>query len=485
MVETIVKPVICPYCCHKFHPNEADFRLTSAVVSKTAAKNRKKTSPDAGKTMDQQLYEYNINILQNDEAVSVKNATQFLAVSVSDKSLVLSDESLTKHGFAQRATYTAPNGSSYITEKRLCPNCHNDLPIGYGLRDTLLISILGDARSGKSIFLTMLIEELENNPDFVSKLTFIGDKKVRDSFFEHYQKPLLKEHTLVGSTKRRKIPPFAYNFWYQYKTEDGVYKENTIDLIFYDIAGEDLRDDSSIRQNGFNIRDSSGLIFLADPTNFKRLADLFRFSDNALIDAIPTDNSNQHIFNTLYNYFIGIEKDKSPIPFALTLSKSDLFRYVRLDFFDNKPDNRIQHLMEDEQHRGAVNMRSIRGLNYEVRELLSYLNEEAILHNAMGSFKSVNCFAMSSLGKKPSVEQISDPETNETVEKGYIDGPLEPFRVKEAFYWILMKNKLLYQNENGRYIPNGFTQNKTASRPFITRLQAFLTRLLGKPNRQS
>jgi hypothetical protein len=178
---------------------------------------------------------------------------------------------------------------------------------------------------------------------------------------------------------------------------------------------------------------------------------LFRISDASLIEAIPEENSNQQIFNTLYNYFLGFEREKSPIPMAMVLSKSDLLSFVNFDFFSNKPENRIQHLFADEAHQGAVNIRSIKGLNQEVRELLNFLGEESVLNNALGCFKTVSCFAVSSLGKKPTVEQISDPETNETIEKGYVDGPLTPFRVKEAFYWILMRHRLLHKFKNNRY----------------------------------
>jgi len=461
--------VICPFCCHRFHPNEADFRVNGYQKDKL---------------VDANLYNYYTNILQIDK-VDAKLTKQHPFVSInSNKDTITYDEAdIEKYGFVQRITYVNKKGKTQTSDQRLCPNCHNNLPIGYGMRDSLLISILGDARSGKSVFLTMLIAELENNSDFTSKLTFIGDKQVRENFFETYQKPLLKEHTLISSTKRKKIPPYAFNFWYQYKDENGAFQENSIDVIFYDIAGEDLRDDSGIRNNGFNIKDSSGLIYLVDPTNFSRLADLFRFSDAALIEAIPEENSNQAIFNTLYNYFIGYDRGKSQIPMALAVSKADLFRYVNFDFFKNKPENRIQYLVNDEIHRGAVNMPSIKGINEEVRELLSYLNEDGILNNAVGCFKNVNCFALSSLGKKPTVEQISDPATNETVEKGFVDGPLEPFRVKDPFYWILMRNGLMLKHENNRYFFYGDSTAETAppkKLSFLQRIANFFTKFLSR-----
>ncbi|MCL2287222.1 MAG: hypothetical protein FWC32_12780 [Firmicutes bacterium] len=468
MQEKKQEQIICPFCCYRFHPNQADFRLGGSV-----------------KSQDEKLINYYTDVMLLDITEAKEKSVQPASVSLeADGQFITFDESdIEKYGFVQRITYAKGKGKKQLSEQRLCPNCHNNLPVGYGMRDTLLISILGDARSGKSVYLTMLIAELENNADFTSKLTFIGDKQTRDNFFENYQKPLLKEHTLISSTKRKKIPPYAFNYWYQYKDETGDEKENSVDIIFYDIAGEDLRDDVGIRNNGFSIKYSSGLIFLADPTNFKRLADLFRFSDSALIEAIPEENSNQAIFNTLYNYFIGFDREKSSIPFALAISKADLFKHVNFDFFNNKPENRIQHIIYDEIHRGAVNIPSIKGINEEVREILSYLNEDGIINNAVGCFKNVSCFALSSLGKKPIVEKISDPATNETVEKGFIDGQLEPFRVKDPFYWILMRNQLLPQHENNRFSLNKETTSETEEQKPVSILQQianFFTKLLSK-----
>ena len=428
--------VICPFCCYRFHPNEAHFRLLSGR-----------------KVTDTNLLNYYADVLHTKKAEAKSKSVQYPVISLAaDADKITYDRSdIEKYGFVQRIYIEKSKGNQESTEQRLCPNCHNNLPTGYGMRETVLISILGDARSGKSVFLTVLISELENNSDFISKLTFIGDKQVRDSFYETYQKPLFKEQTLISSTKRKKIPPYAFNYWYQYKDEDGNFQENSIDIIFYDIAGEDLRDEYGIRNNGFNIKNSSGLIFLVDPTNFSRLSDLFRYSDSALIEAIPDENSTQAVFDTLYNYFLGLDVEKSQIPMALAISKADLFKYVNFGFFGNKPENRIQHILIDEAHRGAVNMPSIKGIHQEVRELVSYLSEDGILNNAIGCFKNVNYFAISSLGKKPIVEKISDPITNETVEKGFIDGQLQPFRVKEPFYWILMRNQLMLMHENGRY----------------------------------
>ena len=463
MKENTITHVICPYCCHKFPPSEADFRLNEPciITEQTTGTGGKKTkkkptsrSVNYGKENDEKLYAYNSNVLRNPQKTSQKNAMQYMAVSITDENVAVDEEM--KYGFPQKVVYTAEDGKEYATQTRLCPNCHNTLPIGYGLRETILISIIGDARAGKSVYLTMLINALENNEDFSSKLNFIGDKDIKQNIFESYQKPLLQENILVDSTKRKKIPPFAYNYWYQYRDKDGSWAENTIDLIFYDIAGEDLRDDSAIRQNGFNIVDSSGLIFLIDPTNFGTMKDLFAIRDRALIDAVPKDNSVQNIFSAMFNYFLGMDKEKSHIPVALAVSKADLFGFAELSFFDNKPENRIQNTLENENYEGYVHMPSARGLHTEVRELLQHLNEDLILNNASGCFKYINCFAVSSLGKKPIIEQLTDPKTNKPIKKGRVDGELQPFRIKEPFYWILFKNGLLNRYEDdGAYYANG------------------------------
>jgi hypothetical protein len=118
-------------------------------------------------------------------------------------------------------------------------------------------------------------------------------------------------------------------------------------------------------------------------------------------------------------------------------------------------------------------MRTTKAVNTEVRELLGHVREDSLTNNAMGCFTHVNCFAVSSLGKKPAVEQTVDPKTNETIETGHLDGPPEPFRVKDPFYWILMKNGLLNKFENNQYTSTG----KETLRPIYKR--KWWKRLLG------
>jgi len=477
--------VICPYCCHKFAPSEADFRLNEACaaawdevktsLSKSQAQSlvkqvnqskRKKAAqaqkdPDYGKAVDEKLYAYYREILKNSEEDARQKALQYAAVQADGENAGYSEADVENAGFPQKITYTDAAGKKHFSERRLCPNCHNVLPIGYGLRETILISILGDARAGKSIYLTTLIHELENNVDFASKLSFIGDAQVKKEFYDHYQKPLLEESVLIHSTERKKIPPFAYNYWYQYKDESGVMKENTIDIIFYDIAGEDLRDDVHMRQNGFNIKDSSGLIFLLDPTSFKKMEDLFLLKDKSILEMSSRGNSNKDIFSAMFNYFLGMDREKSSIPFAMTVSKSDLFHYVELSYFNNKPESRVQNLLQNEVYRGYVPAGSVKGLNSEVNELLRVLEMEPVLNQALGCFKNVSCFSVSSLGKQPRIERASSEE-GEVIEKGYLSGKLDPFRVKEPFYWILMKNKLLYKYENNAYRMDGETSRENS-----------------------
>jgi len=472
--------VICPYCCHKFKPNSAEFRLPSALAppppDPNEPKKRGRKKKYTGLAQDEKLFAYFTKILGESEKTAEAKALKFQAVSPDDPRAEGRESDLERFGFYSEIIFAEeplnPDCPTLESSERLCPNCHNILPVGFGLRDTVLISIIGDARAGKSVYLTMLIEELENNRDFPSKLSFIGDESTRALIYDNYQKPLLEDRILIDSTKRRRIPPFSYNFWYKYRDAAGELRENNIDIIFYDIAGEDMRDDSSIRKNGFNIRDSSGLIFLLDPTNFRSLKDVFMLRDRDIIDAIPVENSIQRVFSAMFNYFIGMDTDKSPIPLALTLSKVDLFKFAELDFFTNRPESRMQAELDGEGFDGFIDLRINRGMNLEVKELLLHLNEGSVIHNAYGCFRHMSCFAVSSLGRKPITEKISDPETNETVERGYVDGEPEPFRVKDPFYWILLKNDLLYCGESGEY-------RRVDEKPAVKAYESPFERLVG------
>ena len=234
--------VICPYCCHKFEPNAAEFRLPSALVpplldqdQDTPKKRGRKKAEDSGLVRDEKLFSYFTKLLGENEKTAASKALRFESVTPQDPRIEGMEEDLLRFGFYSKIKFT--DGDSQLESRdRLCPNCHNTLPVGYGLRDTVLISIIGDARAGKSVYLTMLINELENNRDFPSKLSFIGDESTRELINTNYQKPLLEDRILIDSTKRRRIPPFSYNFWYKYRDAHGELRENTIDIIFYDIA---------------------------------------------------------------------------------------------------------------------------------------------------------------------------------------------------------------------------------------------------------
>jgi len=146
---------------------------------------------------------------------------------------------------------------------------------------------------------------------------------------------------------------------------------------------------------------------------------------------------------------LGLQIEKSNIPFALVLSKADLFNYVDFGFFEEGAESRLRSVLPGENHDGTVNMESIDALDKEVSKIFDKLDENSILNNAYSYFKEVKCFAVSSLGKKPREPQVSDPKTNLTIKQGYIGGAPKPFRVKEPFYWLLMKNGYLCKYEGG------------------------------------
>lgn len=47
-----------------------------------------------------------------------------------------------------------------VTTKRVCPECHNDLPGGYDSISGRIIALVGPKTSGKSTYVTVLIREL-------------------------------------------------------------------------------------------------------------------------------------------------------------------------------------------------------------------------------------------------------------------------------------------------------------------------------------
>lgn len=157
----------------------------------------------------------------------------------------------------------------------ICPSCHSPLPQSSIDGNNEIIAIVGTRGSGKSHYITVLIDQLTRRVGHVMDagvnpfLTMDGLYNCRELYQETKYKPLFEEqHTLeatsraLGGGDRKDKMPLIYTWNY---TEASRGRKKAFTLSFFDAAGEDLKDPQAVATVNRYLQHARGIIFLVDP----------------------------------------------------------------------------------------------------------------------------------------------------------------------------------------------------------------------------
>jgi len=164
-----------------------------------------------------------------------------------------------------------------------CPHCHNEVPLTMLRLPQHLISLVGDAQSGKSYLLTVMTKVLQdslvrNYGTFLEDATPKANASIREmirtlfganSINEgmHLQKTKLDGemyHRLKRNGEGREILlPRPFIFHMKNNSSDAM------NMVFYDNAGEHFQpgSDSTENPSAQHVAKAGGLMFLFDPFN--------------------------------------------------------------------------------------------------------------------------------------------------------------------------------------------------------------------------
>lgn len=303
-----------------------------------------------------------------------------------------------------------------VTSRRICPHCHNILPRFYGKYEIRFLSVVGITASGKTVYLSQLINSLEEDLDKVGCSVMFSSEAT--AFRKNHI--VKRGYPLPVGTVVRFVPPL-------YLTIQG--KKN-ITLVAYDIAGEACVDVESMSTYGKFIKNSDGMLMLIDPGQFKGLhAVLEEQSEQMASDeekASPTA-----VMSAVHGAFTGGSSEASSIPMAVVISKSDML----FDITDATGESLIpynsnvrQDVVPDVERK--FNYRDYQNVNADISMMVS--NQFPALHTMITkNFINYGYFAVSALGCD--VEPMDDGTgTNWTPSTD----PM-PLRIEEPFCWIL------------------------------------------------
>jgi hypothetical protein len=389
--------IVCPYCFSKFHHEDVVFR---------AAHHR--DDDEALALQEDELlnhYREKFGLAQIDELEAIIEPAM-----IPDENKIYSD----------RVLMGVSDKYSVVTRKRLCPECHNELPVTAGKHPSNIVSIVGATSVGKSVYMTSLIHTLQhataNNFDAAC---IPLDNVISRRFRQTYEIPLFENGNLLQSTvKTNRQEPFIFQF---------VFKDESrapLTLVFFDVAGEGMTDQDYIKLHAAHIKNSAGILFLVDPMQIRAIREklIYQMGEKPGEIVGQSDEPREVVISLFGDFIAHQENSKTSIPTAVVLTKSDLLHALKHE--DGEYIRTNSNVFRNVTHKGYLNLAEYENINGEVRRFLEKVDVPFV--NAMDVyFKDTSYFAVSALGSNPVDQQVR--------------GIISPIRVDEPFIWLLYK----------------------------------------------
>ena len=309
-----------------------------------------------------------------------------------------------------------------MTYTVICPHCHNMIPKEMVEHKGYIISIIGARSSGKTNYITVLIDQLRK---YGSKLGNLGvlastvadnhkdctQERYQSDFYDVlFKRGILPAQTQIGDQKSK--IPLIYTI-----TQKGI--KHPLYLVFYDTAGENFHDPKNIKNAKF-LEESDAVIFLLDTFAIPHIQDTLHIKNGNDIQKFD------FILGNIINHFKNGDKNKRKAhfskPMALAFSKID----VLLEHSAELADTAIPGMSLDQNspylEGGGVRMDDIETVSDGIKSALCLWGEDGFVNNVENNYQKLKYFGFSALGKSPVSDQVKD---------------IHPYRVLDPLVWIL------------------------------------------------
>ncbi len=304
------------------------------------------------------------------------------------------------------------------THRRVCPYCHNPLPLGYGKYPLKFISVIGVTGAGKTVYISQLLKNMNRYASYVSMdAYFTSDHET--NFIEENPvevgKPLPRP-TMDGQLAQ----PMFYDL--VQTTKSGEIRTDTI--VIYDIAGENCRTAAAMQKYGEFVTKSDGIILLVDPSQLElvvedKLGENARSAEPALV------------LNTIHNAFVTKNsREKQDIPIAVCISKSDSFE----ELLPSAAGSDIVPVVDSftDENLPLFNATEYNSLEPEIMRLM---RNNPMVTNLRNGYKNFNFFIFSATGCPVEMRDVS----GESKARSFPVAPPIPKRIAEPLLWLFFK----------------------------------------------
>lgn len=153
----------------------------------------------------------------------------------------------------------------------ICPTCQKDLPADFYDQKSPIVAIVGGANSGKSTFITALLQQLLIGDKFLSTQKVsasIFNPEGKEKFDSYYEQLFIRHMPLPGT-----LPNEAGSnepVIVRVKRRKGR-KLKSIFITMFDTPGEEFYRKEDLLAKHPNIHNADAILFLADPLNMTSL----------------------------------------------------------------------------------------------------------------------------------------------------------------------------------------------------------------------
>ena len=156
----------------------------------------------------------------------------------------------------------------------VCPTCHYFLPPNWRRGDAVCIALAGARATGKSIYLGVVIKQLQETMAVRGSSLSFPPGPSRGIYQAHYEQPLFEARGIMQVT-RPNVDGDAY------QRDPMICSLGVIDgtqryLVFRDAAGEDLEDVTGLPEHLSYFKRSDAIFHMFDPTAVPEIRDLLR-----------------------------------------------------------------------------------------------------------------------------------------------------------------------------------------------------------------
>lgn len=313
---------------------------------------------------------------------------------------------------------------SHTSYTVICPHCHNVIPKEMVEHKGYIISIIGARGSGKTNYITVLIDQLCRNGNKLGNLGVLASAVADDrrdctqvryqtDFYDVlFRKGILPAQTKINDTKSK--IPLIYTI-----SQKGM--KMPLYLVFYDTAGENFNDPKNIVKNARFLDESDAMIFLLDTFGIEKVQETLGLS--------KAESDYGLILNNIVFHFKQGDKRKKDIhfkkPLALAFSKIDAVLEHRDKFESMGVAIPGMSMAQDSPYLdgGGVRMDDIDAVSDGIMAALKSWGENNFVNNITSNYRNFKFFGFSALG--------SQPDSNNHINS------IRPYRVLDPLVWIL------------------------------------------------